>query len=451
MRVLLTVLFLSPSVAFADSARQQLQDSAPESARQTHVPAVPADQAVPGAVDQRLPNGTAEGIGLSHSGNPFDIPDFSLAEIAGILSKAGGTHYRPHCPINEAVPEISAETLARLKKAATDPAVLEAMTADLAVNGRWDRMDGLVSNFSGAGIKLILVVGAGYRKEAPLFVMPDGAKDHVSPDRIGRDVYIAMARWIAGAAVRRYGDRVEFWQVENEINIARMVSFIGWRVSERSWGDRKFLDALITGLAQTVHAEGQRAGRPLKTTHNFATDGTAWKDEVNAHAVPEETSQPVDVVKDIGVFAVHDLDIVGLDLYANYFTGWPMQDAKEGRVVADAVAAAGGRPVWVLEAGFPRAPGLKGFTEARQAEYFRKLFDASYRAGAKVILAFGWFWNPHGWYTDDPKPKPWWSPQACEQYWSPISVKHNPDGSKNVHFGPALDEMKSASDRWLKK
>ena len=445
---MLSLLSFSPSMSFADSAREQLSQAAPQETK-AEVPAVPQERRVPELPADLSPAakkllGTAEGIGLSHSGNPFDIPDFSLGQIAGLLKQAGGTHYRPHCPINEAVPELSAQTLKRLKVAATDPATMEAMTADLAANGRWDRMDGLVNTFAGQGIKLILVVGAGYRKEAPLFVMPDGTKDHVGPDRIGRDVYIAMAKWIAGAAVRRYGDRVSLWQVENEINIAWMVSHIGWRVPDKAWGDRKFLDQLITALAQTVHQEGKRAGRPALTTHNFATDGTTYKDEVKAHEVP------ITVSEDIAAFGAHDLDIVGVDLYANYFSGWPLQDKKEGGVVADAVAAAGGRPVWVLEAGFPRAPGLRGFTEARQAEYFRGLFDHCYASGAKVVLAFGWFWNPHGWYTDDPKPKPWWSPQACEQYWSPITVKHRPDGSTDVHYGPAMDELKSAAEKWVK-
>jgi hypothetical protein len=218
-----------------------------------------------------------------------------------MLRQAGGTHYRPHMPLNEAMPEISAADLARLKLAVADPALLDQMVEDLSRNGSWKRMDELVDIFNQAGIKLILVAGAGYRKEAPLYTLPDGTKDHVSPDRIGRDVYIAMARWLVGAGVRRYGNRVEFWQAENEINTAWLVSYAGWRVKEPSWGDKPFLKKLLAGLCATVHAEGRRLGRDLKTTQNFATDGgstsgptarTAWTSSASTSTPTTSTVFP---------------------------------------------------------------------------------------------------------------------------------------------------------------
>ncbi|MBI5243069.1 MAG: hypothetical protein HY922_05195 [Elusimicrobia bacterium] len=438
---LLCALFWVAAPAFAaDSAYQQLLNAVPEQVSQQSSPA-------PSFEEELVAGGRkAQGIGLSHSGNPFDIPDFPLQQIASLLRENRGTHYRPHLPLNEAVPELSAESIEKLRQAGSNPAILDAMIDDLSKNGRWDRMDGLVDTFTGAGIKLILVVGAGYRKEAPFYAMPDGAKGRVSPDRLGRDLYITMAKWIAGAGVRRYGEKVGAWQVENEINIAGMVSHIGWRVAEDSWGDKEFLKRLLAALSETVHAEGRRLGRDLKTTHNFATDSTAWK----GWAASGEETEKVDFKKDIDDYGALGLDIIGIDLYANYFFGWPLRDGTVGKTVSEAVAAAGGRPVWVLETGFPRAPGLRGFSEARQGEYFRKTFDAAYGAGADLVLAFGWFWNPQGWYTDNPKPKPWWNPQAGEQYWSPISVTHRSDGSiKDVHFGAAWDEFKSASQRWV--
>ena len=65
------------------------------------------------------------------------------------------------------------------------------------------------------------------------------------------------------------------------------------------------------------------------------------------------------------------------------------------------------------------------------------------------MLAFGWFWNPKGWFTDSPKPPSWWSPQACEGHWSPITVTHKPDGGKDVRYGPAWGALQDASQRWL--
>jgi len=435
MLALLAAFLASP--LFAEPAFQQLLDSTP--GQSAAAPTFEAAFAAPGA-----PTRKAVGIGLSHSGDPFDIPDFPLQQIASMLKEAGGTHYRPHLPMNEAVPEVSAAMLEKLKAAGSDPALFEALTDELAREGRWERMDGLVSTIAGSGIKLILVVGAGYRKEAPLYTTPEGKQDRVSPDRIGRDRYITLARWIAGAGVRRYGDRVEVWQVENEINVAGICKKVGWRVDEKSWSDKEYLKRLIAALSDTVHSEGRRLGRDLKTTHNFATD-VGWKGWVSAAEVAQ-----LDFRKDIGAYGPLGLDIIGLDSYANYFYGWPMHEDKLGKIVTEAKAAAGGRPVWILETGFPGAPSAKGFSEARQGEYFRGAFDSAFGAGADVVLAFGWFWNPRGWYTDNPKPLPWWHPQACEQYWSPIQVTPKPDGSKDVYLGKAWEEFKSASKRWLK-
>ncbi|MEK7746822.1 MAG: hypothetical protein AAB576_09160, partial [Elusimicrobiota bacterium] len=312
----------------------------------------------------------------------------------------------------------------------------------LAREGRWERMDGLVDAFTGRGIKLILVVGVGYRKEAVRYRSADGSLLEASPDRIGRERYLALMRWLVGAGVRRYAGRVEFWQVENEINIARLVTRVGWRVKEKSWGDREFLRSLISTLCRTVHAEGERAGRELKTTHNFSAD-MAWKDWLGPKI-------PASLSADIRAFsAPDDLDIIGVDLYANHFTGWPMFDKKVARDVAGAVSAAGGRPVWVLETGYATGPKWRGFSEGRQEDYFRKAFDAAYGAGADLVLAFGWFWNPHGWYTDNPAPLPWWHPMSPEQHWSPVHVERGADGSRNVRLGPAYDELTQAARRWV--
>lgn len=65
------------------------------------------------------------------------------------------------------------------------------------------------------------------------------------------------------------------------------------------------------------------------------------------------------------------------------------------------------------------------------------------------MLAFGWFWNPQGWYTDNPNPLPWWHPQVGERFWSPLKVTHNPDGTQSVSYGKAWEEFEAAAARWL--
>jgi hypothetical protein len=213
-------------------------------------------------------------------------------------------------------------------------------------------------------------------------------------------------------------------------------------VDEASWGDRDFLRKLLAGLCQTVHGEGLRAERALKTTHNFATDAVSWQGWL-------EPGARVNVAQDVTTFGSDGLDIVGIDIYANYFNGFPLGLGRVDEDIGQAVTAAGQRPVWILETGFPRAPAVRGFTAGRQAEYFRHTFDTAYSQGVSLVLGFGWFWDPKGWFTDAPKPPAWWSPQACEGHWSPIRVTLRPDGSKTVSYGPAWDALKDASRRWV--
>ena len=376
---------------------------------------------------EEAPNHKPLGLGISHSGDPYDIPDFSQEEIAGVIKSYGGSYYRPHVPLNEAMPEITQETFSRLQLAVNDPQELEALTDELAQHGKWERIDALVNAYTSAGVKLILVTGCGYRKEAPVLVKEDGKREVVSPSKIGRDVYITMTKWLVGAAVRRYAAKVQVWQVENEINTAVTHMLGKWRTKDSAWTDRKYGMSLLQHLTEVVHREGARQGFDLKTTQNYSTSLPGWRKYI------KQSAQYV--------------DIVGIDMYANYVAGWPPADKRMADYVLDAKAASGGKPVWVLEAGFADAPRIKGFTPRAQAAYFKRLIDRCFRNGAEVVLVFGWFWNPAGWYTDSGKPAHWYSPMAAEAHWSPI--QKDPKTGK-ITFGPAWDEFKNAAEKWFK-
>jgi len=301
----------------AQTALTQLRDAAPTAALQS----MSVPQAVQSDADEAQSSdeagatrarGHVTGIGISHSGNPFDTPNFSASEIASMIKKAGGNFYRPHIPLNMVLPEVSAADMKRLKKATSDYALLDSMTDELAHGNQWEKIDGLVDAFSKQGINLILVVGAGYRKEAPLYHNASGETKTVSPTDIGLDNYLTLMRWLVGATVRRYGDRVQYWQVENEINVAFM-TFVtsNWRTGDTAWADHTFLNSLLRTLSTTVHAEGRKQGRQFKTTHNFATDGlfNGWHDltaSTQWHGFAESKN-------DQG-----DLDIIGIDIYPNY-------------------------------------------------------------------------------------------------------------------------------------
>ena len=75
---------LSPTPLAAESAYNELLKSAPEQTVMAPDPMAVAQ--LPAA-----PAHKAEGIGLSHSGDPSDIPNFSLSEVATMLRQSGIT------------------------------------------------------------------------------------------------------------------------------------------------------------------------------------------------------------------------------------------------------------------------------------------------------------------------------------------------------------------------
>lgn len=386
---------------------------------------VKAQEAVSAKISAELPaDRKVEGIGIAHSGTPFDIPYFSFPQIARLIKEAGGTHYRPHMPLNEALPHISKADMARLKQAINDPALLDAMIDELSKNGRWERMDGLVNAFTAEGMKLILVSGAGYRKEAPLYEKENGSTRQISPDRVGKDIYVTFLKWAVGAGVRRYADKVFVWQVENELNANTAHMANNWRIIEGSWTDVNFQRRMMRELSAVVHAEGAKRGIPLKTVHTSWTAVPGWEAYVK--------------------WGQEDgIDIVGADLYPNYYLGQPIDGGGMARDIARAKEISGGRPVWILETGYARAPLVPNlFAPDAQAYYFKTVFERCFRAGADVILAFGWFWNPSGWFMDGIPPLPG-TPMAAEPYWSPIEMRKG-----KPYFNAAWKEFEKAAAKW---
>ncbi|MEI7528254.1 MAG: hypothetical protein WCK76_04860 [Elusimicrobiota bacterium] len=436
---ILALLSVSTSVFSGEAAFDQLNARA-----QARPPAIQS-----AAPDERIapaskPVRRAAGIGISHAGDPFDIPDFTIPEIARMVKAAGATHYRAHIPLKEVMPVLSAGDMTRLGKAVRSPALMEKMTGELSRSNAWRRIDALTDAFSQNGIRLIFVVGCGYAKEEPLFRGDGGAMVPASPGGIGREKYLAMVRWLVGAAARRYGDRVEVWQVENELNIAWVVSVVNWRVPDEAWTDTGYCRQLLKTMADTVHEEGARLGKKLKATHNFAT-GLPWQ----PYTKDSDADDTLSRIK--GLASGPELDIIGIDLYENYFYSHPLQLDRSADFVKRMVKDYPGKPVWVLETGYARGPKERGFTDKAQTDYFSSIFDSCYEAGAEMVLAFGWFYNPKGWWNSTGELPPPWHPLAVEPYWSPLKVSHGPDGARQIEYGKAWDELGKASRKWVGK
>jgi len=83
------------------------------------------------------------------------------------------------------------------------------------------------------------------------------------------------------------------------------------------------------------------------------------------------------------------IDIVGVDAYPNYYLPQPVRGEVLRERVATAVEMGCGRPVVVVETGYPTGPAERGYTEAAQAEFIQEAFDASVAGGARGFFLFG--------------------------------------------------------------
>jgi len=352
-------------------------------------------------------------LGFSH-GHDLDFcypwepadPRRQLAHVYRDLKAAGAGWWRPPIFWNRVEPEIPADAPAAVPSSDDVEGYLRT--------ARWDGVDLLVEGASSAGVRLAAVLGCGYTVQLPR--VP--GKGPFLPDAAGRARYLNRLALHARAVVRRYRGKVALWQLENELNIAGETGFFGWRHG-RSWWSRTFQDGVLRVLHDAVRAEDPAA----LTTHNISADIKpiprvySWKDDARRWA--------------------RYLDVIGLDAYPNYLLGWP----DRAGVVADKVRAALGlglgKPVVVLESGFPVRPAGRFFSEARQAAWVSALIPAVRKTGAAGLFLYALTSPEEG--HDDPR----WEgkgarfPQEVERYWGVVRS----DGT----YRPAFARFKAAS------
>jgi len=260
------------------------------------------------------------------------------------------------------------------------------MVTDYIQTHDWSDSDTWISDMKAAGLEPMMIVGHGYASTLPDF---DG--ERLTPNRIGQENYLGHIYLFTRSAVERYnGDGeydapgglvVKFWQLENELNQAFLTAVWGWRTPS-------FLDALgsawqnwsfVTRLLDTLYTAVKKEDPEALTTVNFHTD------------IPAEINQGLllpsweDSIRQW----VSYVDVIGIDAYPNYYQPEPVRGEVLGERVATASEMGCGKPVVVVETGYPTGPSERGYTEAAQADYIQEAYDSSVAAGAKGFLLFG--------------------------------------------------------------
>jgi hypothetical protein len=237
-------------------------------------------------------------------------------------------------------------------------------------------MDTLVDVMADHGIAVLPVVACGYQRFLPYGLKVDSDKN----------VYLKRASVHARLLVRKHKGKIRFWQIENEPNWWRMHAVGGWREGS-TWFSSDFRSQLLTELNHAVHTEDQGA----RTIINLEADAKLAK-------VAHLASQ---------------CDMIGLDFYPNYKRASPIDVSIFAK--AKTVARKTGKPVMIVETGYPSGPGLRGYSPVKQAEYVRKACSEALALDA--LSAIG-IWR----YSDSP----WKSFPLVENHFGLIDARGRP-------------------------
>jgi hypothetical protein len=316
-----------------------------------------------------------------------DIPQFILGTSQGesttvtLSAELGMRWHRGKVRWSSVEPVITQRELT-MEEVDSNP----SMIVDYIQSHNWSTSDSVLTDMKAQGLEPLMIVGHGYTG-----TLPDFEGQTLTPNRIGQGNYLGHIYLFTRAAVERYnGDGehdapgglvVKFWQLENELNQAYLTALWGWRTPsfldalDCAWKDWEFVTRLLRTLSTAVRTEDPEAW----TTVNFHTDIPG---EINeGFLIPswqDSIRQWVDLI-----------DIIGVDAYPNYYQSQPVR----GEVLATRVATASemgcGKPVMVIETGYPTGPSERGYTEAGQAEYIQEAYQASVNAGARGFFLFG--------------------------------------------------------------
>jgi len=205
-------------------------------------------------------------------GTPVEIPEFILGTSQGgpgavpLAAELGADWMRTQVTWRSVEPVVTDRGIT-VEDVDHDP----GMVTEYLQGRDWSQADALIGGILAAGMEPLVIVGHGYAGTLPEF---EGAR--LTPDRIGREAYLGQIYLFARAVVERYdgdgvldapgGQRVRFWQLENELNQAFLTAIWGWRepsfldALNSAWRDWNFVTRLLQTLSRAVRVEDRTPG-----------------------------------------------------------------------------------------------------------------------------------------------------------------------------------------------
>ena len=251
----------------------------------------------------------------------------------------------------------------------------------------WQDFDSVLSIVLDNGIEPILNIGHGHTRHAPrigsgLLMAPNyptGQNDGTY--FVDENTYLYYLKLFAHATVRKYRNKIAFWQIEGEFNVAKFNRiFYGWRLGNL-WDDESsggFQDKVWDILVNAVRTEDPTA----KIVTNF---------------------HMLNLVKGLQRFGP-DCDIIGLNVYPNLKFAYPVLGFVPGELVWATRRALkglnmGDKDVWITETNYPALyssdpsanisldSNIAYYSYGRQADFLESALETSLDYGAK-----GFFW-----------------------------------------------------------
>jgi Listeria/Bacterioides repeat len=301
----------------------------------------------------------------------------------------GANAIRCSIPWREIFPNLTSENLIN-----GNPDDLVGATLDNAISAIpasvWSNTDMIFDRASALGLQ---VIPQTPQSESDLpringkLIAPDPMKrgDGYSDGcyYVAPNTYMYYLKIFTNAAVKKYGNRVSIWTIESEFNAARIGTFIQWRHGD-SWKETApggFQDRYWHILVNAVRNNDPTA----KIASNFHIINLLYGLD---HLGP-------------------DLDIIGLDLYPNLFTAYPVIGDFVGELVRATrrVLTNNGlanKEVHVMETSYPGIdPSLDPsdgasiyecmykFSYYRQKKFVEDAMRSALKFGAKGFFYYG--------------------------------------------------------------
>jgi len=308
---------------------------------------------------------------------------FDIDEIKGL----GAPWYRAYVIWNEIEPEIYEKEV--------DLGHLDELIEEYQ-NKNFESTDSMVDQLVGSGIEPFLVIGAGFDD-----LLPTYSGEVANPRVLGPPNYISHLYLHTRAVVRRYRDRVHYWQMESYLNEARIALMKGQR-SGFPWGKWDFLSSVMRAIRDGIKTEDPDA---IITTALY----TDVPDELHKRTGTKTWREAL-------VDWWGYIDIIALASYPNNVEGVPVLGELVGQRVTQAIPLARGRQVIVIDSGYASGPS-PSYTEANQSLFIEEATDTAISNGAS-----GFFYSTL--YSCDCGSKP----TLPENYWGLIG----PAGKKQA-------------------